>query len=97
MPCFILCPDCGENLGEVYDFIDLARQGFIKKIIFESKDFKEFSPDKMILNPDVVPPIKEILDAAELTNDCCRIHILGHTDFYMSYKETATSKTPSSV
>lgn len=90
MPGFILCPDCGENLGEVFAFIDLARRGFIKKVISESEEFKEFSPDKMILNSDVIPPIKEILDAAELPNDCCRVHILGHTDFYMSYKENGS-------
>lgn len=92
MPCFILCPDCGENLGEVYDFIDLARQGYIKKIISESKEFKDFSPDKMVLNPNIIPPIGEILDAAELTNDCCRVHILGHTDFHMNYKASTNQK-----
>lgn len=86
MSGFILCPDCGENLGEVHDFVNMARQGFIKKVISESAEFKEFSPDKMVLNSKVVPPIKEILDAAELFNDCCRSHILGHADFYMNYR-----------
>lgn len=91
MPGFILCPDCGENIGEVYKFIDIARQGFIKKTILESEEFKEYSPDKMALNSNVIPPIKDILDAAGLTNDCCRVHILGHTDFYLNYKADGVS------
>jgi DNA-directed RNA polymerase subunit N (RpoN/RPB10) len=93
MPCFILCPDCGENLGEIYDFIDLARQGYIKKVVFQSEKYKEFSPDKMVLNPNVIPPIGAILDAAELNNVCCRIHILGYSDFHMNYKASTNQKS----
>jgi DNA-directed RNA polymerase subunit N (RpoN/RPB10) len=93
MPCFTLCPDCGENIGEVYEFIDTARRGFIKMVISQSKDFKEFSPNKMALNPNVIPPIGEILDAAELPNVCCRMHILGYTDFHMNYKVSTGQKS----
>ena len=84
MSAFILCPDCGENIGEVREFVSLARQGLIKKVISESEEFKAFSPDKMALNSKVIPPIKDILDAAQLTNNCCRSHILGQADFYMN-------------
>lgn len=89
MPCFTLCPDCGENIGAVYDFIDLARQGFIKKVVSESKEYKEFSPDKMVLNPNIIPPIGDILDAADLKNDCCRVHILANIDFHMNFKDSS--------
>lgn len=92
MPCFILCPDCGENLGEIYDFIDIARQGYIKKVISTSKEYKNFSPDKMALNSNVIPPIGEIMDAVELSNTCCRVHILGYSDFYMNYKSSTNQK-----
>lgn len=85
MSCFILCPDCAENLGEVYDFINLAKNGLFKKHLENSK-YKNFNPDKIALQPQILPNISEILDAVGLTHDCCRMHILGTTNSYFNYK-----------
>lgn len=84
MPGFILCPECCENLGEVRDFINLAKQGYYKSTI--KKEFDTIKPDKLLICPNISKPIGFILDAVGLTNLCCRMHILGETNFDKIYK-----------
>ena len=78
---FILCPECSENIGEVAEFIDLVKQGFYKDI-----DKKEnIEPEKLVICPNISKPIGFILDAVGLKNICCRMHILGATNFDKIY------------
>jgi DNA-directed RNA polymerase subunit N (RpoN/RPB10) len=83
MPCHVLCPSCGGGLSEVYDFIDLAKQGYYKS---ESKIPDAFKSDKLELCPNIALPIGFILDAAGVKLLCCRMHVLGVTNFDKVYK-----------
>ena len=83
MPCHVLCPSCGGALAEVYDFIELAKQGYYKS---ESKIPEEIKSDKLELYPNISLPIGFILDAAGVKLLCCRMHILGVTNFDKVYK-----------
>lgn len=84
MPCHILCPECGECLGEVCDFITLARQGYYKSL--GDKIPKDIKSDKLELCPNITKSIGFILDAAGLKLLCCRMHVLGMTNFDTVYK-----------
>lgn len=84
MPCHILCPECGNALSEVYDFILLAKQGYYKAE--GEKITKQARPDKLELYPNISKPIGFILDAAGLDLICCRMHILGVTRFDQVYR-----------
>ena len=79
MPCHVLCPECGEGLNELYDFIDLVKRGYYKKLR-DDKNIK-IHPTKLQLTPNINKPIDFILDQVGLTNICCRAHILGVTSF----------------
>lgn len=83
MPCHILCPSCGNGLSEVYEFIDVARQGYYKS---QKNGVNDVNVDKLKISPDISKPIGFILDAAGLKFICCRMHILGVTDFDSVYK-----------
>lgn len=83
MPCHILCPSCGEGLAEVFDFIELAKQGYYKT---SSKIPESVKSDKLELCPNIALPIGFILDAAGLKLLCCRMHVLGVTNFDKVYK-----------
>ena len=81
MVCHILCPECGECIGEVYEFIDMVKQGYYSTIKYK----KEIQPEKIELCSDVSKPIGFILDAVGITNICCSMHILGVTYFDKVY------------
>jgi DNA-directed RNA polymerase subunit N (RpoN/RPB10) len=81
---FILCPECSFCLGEVYEFIDLAKQGYYKSVLKKTLD--EVSPENLELCPNISKPIGFIMDAVGVTNMCCRMHVLGVTNFDKIYK-----------
>ena len=81
---FILCPECSECLGEVYEFINLAKQGYYQTEL--KKEGKDINPEKLQLCPNISKPIGFIMDAVGITNICCRMHILGVTNFDVIYK-----------
>ena len=80
MPCHILCPSCGNGLSEVYDFIQIAKQGYYKS------EYDNINVNKLEISPNLTKPIGFILDAAGLNLICCRMHILGVTNFDTIYK-----------
>jgi hypothetical protein len=84
MSSFILCPECCSCLGEIYEFINLTKQGYYRSIL--KKTFDEIKPEKLELCPDISKPIGFIMDAVGATNLCCRMHILGVTNFDKIYK-----------
>ena len=79
----ILCPSCGNNISEVYDFIMIAKKGYYKTL---SSEFNKTSADRLELCPNITKPIGFILDAAGLDLICCRMHMLGNTNFDKIYK-----------
>ena len=82
MSCPILCPSCGNGLSEVYEFIMLAKKGYYKSL---SKNQSKIHIDKVELCPNINKPIGFILDAAGLNLICCRMHMLGVTNFDKIY------------
>ena len=78
-----LCPSCGNCLGEVRDFVILSKQGYYKSL---GTSVTSKNVDKIELCPNITKPIGFILDAAGLTNICCRMHIMGSTNFDSIYK-----------
>jgi hypothetical protein len=84
MGSFILCPECSFNLGEIVEFVDLAKQGYYKSNL--KKSISEINPEVLELCPNVSKPIGFIMDAVGATNICCRMHILGVTKFDHIYK-----------
>jgi len=85
MPCHILCPSCGNGIGEVFKFIKLAEQGYYKSL--KDTPLGSVNPDKIELIPNIALPIGFILDAAGLKLMCCRMHVLGVTDFNNIHKK----------
>jgi len=83
MPCHILCPSCGNGLSEVYDFIDIAKKGYYKSL---GINLTNVNVNKLEICPNLTKPIGFILDAAGLNLMCCRMHILGVTNFDSIYK-----------
>jgi hypothetical protein len=71
----VLCPECGNCIGSVRKFVMAAREGLFKSHL--EKEKRKVDPSKMQSCPNVLPPIHDILDAAKLTNICCRMHMLG--------------------
>jgi DNA-directed RNA polymerase subunit N (RpoN/RPB10) len=84
MPCHILCTSCGNDLAEVYDFVNLAKQGYYKSLGEKIPSNIEFN--KLELCPNITKPIGFILDAAGLNLMCCRMHIIAVTNFDKIYK-----------
>lgn len=80
---FILCPECSFCLGEIYEFVNLAKQGYYKKTL--EKTLEKTNVNKLEICPNVSKPIGFILDAVGVTNLCCRMHILGITNFNTIY------------
>jgi DNA-directed RNA polymerase subunit N (RpoN/RPB10) len=72
-----LCYECGEYLGSLFEFINIAKQGFYKEITQKSN----VDIDKIDLNGSVAEPIGFILDAVKLNKICCRKCIIGYVDF----------------
>jgi hypothetical protein len=81
---FILCPECSFCLGEVYEFIDLAKQGYYKSTM--KKTLENVRPETLELCPNISKPIGFMMDIMGVTNICCRMHLLGVTNFDKIYK-----------
>ena len=72
----ILCYECGNDLGEIFEFVNYARQGFtMSEMKLNTVDI-----DKVELNPNIAKPIGFILDAVNIDKICCRTHLIGYVD-----------------
>jgi hypothetical protein len=83
MVCHILCPECSEDLSEVFPFYEKVKQGYCNHLINEEKI--PIHLDKIDLKMDIITNFGFIFNALRLTNECCRIHILGNLDFDSIY------------
>ena len=79
MVVHILCPECSEDLGEVYPFYSAVKTAYLKSLILESK--KPIDVNKIDLKADVLTDTSFIFDAIDINNICCRMHMLGNTEF----------------
>jgi DNA-directed RNA polymerase subunit N (RpoN/RPB10) len=82
MSVYILCPSCGNCLGEYYEFINIVKNGYYKSLNIDEK----VNINKIEICPNITKPIGFILDAVGLNLMCCRMHILGATNFEKIYK-----------
>lgn len=78
MSAFILCPECKEFLGKYSAFI----QGYILCYKMLNLYICNVDPTKLDLTPNLIPDMKDILDALKIKKTCCRMHILTNADFY---------------
>ena len=79
MSGFIVCLECGENLGQYKDFIisyDLCEKMRNKNIL------DNFHPGKLEIIHNVIPDFSDLLDSLGLTKICCRTHLLSDADIY---------------
>jgi DNA-directed RNA polymerase subunit N (RpoN/RPB10) len=74
----ILCPDCCEDLADIYPAFNVVKNAFFDKII---KEHGNIDLEMFDFKAELLPGIAFILDALHIKNHCCRVHILGTTDF----------------
>lgn len=77
MVVYILCPECNEDIAEIYPFYNLLKNKFCEKLL---KD-QNIDIDKVDFKSDILIKFEFILEALQINNTCCRCHILGATDF----------------
>jgi DNA-directed RNA polymerase subunit N (RpoN/RPB10) len=73
----VLCYECGEYLGSLFEFVNTAKQGYYKEILQKTT----IDVDKADLNGNISASIGFILDAANLKKTCCRKCFIGYVDF----------------
>ncbi len=77
MVLHILCPECNEDLAEIFPAYEEIKNKFITEISKKDKIY----PGKIELKPNIIPGFDFILEALGINKHCCRIHILGDTNF----------------
>lgn len=75
---YILCPECNFNIGEIYHFITIAKELYMRDVLSNN----ETDPKKIQLKPELAPPIGFLYDALDLKL-CCRMHLTGSTNIQM--------------
>jgi len=79
MSNFILCLECKTYLGKYKSFIEAYNMSMK---MLNNKLISSVNPAKIDISPDIVPDMKDLLDALNFKNSCCRTHILTSADFY---------------
>ena len=81
MVVFILCPECSEDLAVIYPFYNAVKIKHCEKLL--SNDI--VSIDKIDFKTDLLVKFEYILESLHINNMCCRIHIMGNTEFDSMY------------
>jgi DNA-directed RNA polymerase subunit N (RpoN/RPB10) len=84
MVVHILCPECSEDLAEIYPFYILVKNAYCEKLLKKNDKFP-IHPDKMDFKSDILENFAFILNALHINKMCCRVHILGNTEFDSLY------------
>lgn len=79
MVCHILCPECGEDLSDKYYFFEAVKTGYVKDKV--KKNDYPINIEKIEFKSNILEPLDFILNALELKNVCCRMHITTVVDF----------------
>lgn len=83
MVAHILCPECNEDLAEIYPFYNAVKIKFCEKLLEENKT--TYDIDKIDFKDDILVKFSFILDGLKIDKMCCRAHILGNTEFDSLY------------
>jgi DNA-directed RNA polymerase subunit N (RpoN/RPB10) len=75
MPCAILCYECNQDLGEIYDFFHLTMSSYYRYVIEKKKI--SINPSNMDLKPNIIDNINFLFDALDIKNMCCKMHLIG--------------------
>ncbi len=78
MPVHILCPECSEDLADIYPAFEKIKNAYFDKLL---KEHGNIDLERVSLKEDILPGLSFIFKALHINNHCCRIHILGTTDF----------------
>lgn len=81
MESFILCPECSEDLADILPFYNIVKN---KKCEMILKDHT-IDVDNLDFRSDILVNFEFILEALHINNACCRIHILGNTEYDTLY------------
>jgi DNA-directed RNA polymerase subunit N (RpoN/RPB10) len=79
MVVHILCPECSEDIGEIYPFFEVIKNRKCDEIISSQKNL--INVDKIDIKADILKNFDFILKAIGINNHCCRIHIISTCDF----------------
>ncbi len=79
----IQCPECREDIAEISQAYEIFKNSYIDSIIAENNQFIDI--DKIDLKTDILNNFEFIFRALEINKQCCRIHMLGNTDFDSLY------------
>lgn len=83
MVCFILCPECSEDLAEIFPAYEIVKNKHCENILNKNKN--SISIDKIDFKKDLLVNFEFILKALRITNMCCVQHILGNVEFESLY------------
>jgi hypothetical protein len=87
MAYYIRCPECAFCIGHYIDFIEKARIAMYTSVIYNEKStYKDYHPEKIVFDPSITPSLGPLLDALNITNICCRTHIITTAKFDKQYK-----------
>jgi hypothetical protein len=84
MVVHILCPECSEDLAEIYPLYNMIKIKYCTQLLKDSDNYIDI--DKIDLKNDIFVKFEFILEALRINNMCCRIHILGNTEFDSLYE-----------
>lgn len=79
MVVHILCPECSEDIGEIYSFFEIVKNRKCEEILSSQK--MAIDIDKIDMKADIMKNFDFILKAVGITNHCCVCHVLGTCDF----------------
>jgi hypothetical protein len=77
MVVYILCPECSEDLAEIYPFYNLVKNKFCEQILSDI----DIDIDKVDFKTDILVNSEFILNSLQIKKMCCISHILGATSF----------------
>jgi DNA-directed RNA polymerase subunit N (RpoN/RPB10) len=83
MVVHILCPECGEDIADIFPFWNLVKNSYCKQTLKEYKYVIDV--ENADLKDDILLEFAFILEALRINNECCRAHIIGNTDFDSLY------------
>jgi hypothetical protein len=78
---YIVCPECANTISIYYKFFNQAKKAYYDKYIFKNKNLNDHDPNKLFFNRNNDCNLKDIFDALEINNRCCRMHIANTTSF----------------
>lgn len=73
MVFYILCPSCGNDLGDLNEFYDNIKKAMVEVELAKNRNI---NPEKAALKPDLIPPQQFFREAFNLKT-CCMMRCLG--------------------